>query len=406
MNMNPQVDIDTPSAPRKRVWFHAPQQSRLRRALFQIHLWVGLIESLYVIVIGLSGSALVFRQELEQKIEPHLHFVQPASQSASWNAVVATICAGNPGFRVEALVYPRQADQSAYVILEPAREKVGRQQTRTYYFNPYSGQVLGEENSLEGPLGWITNLHYYLFAGTSGLVVNGVMASGLFVLCLTGIVLWWPGIRRWTNALTIRLNSSWRRLNWDLHTVVGLWCSVVLAVIAFTGMYFAFPVPIGTVTVLATGGNPKQTAALLAPPRLSKTNNARALSLDEVLQVVKSSFPADTSAAFLMFSDGPDGIYTAVGYRRDAAPYAQGITLSIDPHSGEILKRVGTTQYPLGMRITQYFYTLHFGSFGGNGALGILVKILWVILGVVAAALGVTGVLMYWNRYLSKKWAQ
>ncbi len=44
-------------------WLHRPQQVGLRRALFQVHLWVALVLGLYVLVISLSGSAIVFRRE-------------------------------------------------------------------------------------------------------------------------------------------------------------------------------------------------------------------------------------------------------------------------------------------------------------------------------------------------------
>ena len=36
----------------------------VRRALFQVHLWAGIGVGLYVLVIGVSGSVLMFREEL------------------------------------------------------------------------------------------------------------------------------------------------------------------------------------------------------------------------------------------------------------------------------------------------------------------------------------------------------
>ena len=45
-------------------WLRQPQRVWLRRATFQIHLWVGLILGLYVVVLSLTGSALVYRNEL------------------------------------------------------------------------------------------------------------------------------------------------------------------------------------------------------------------------------------------------------------------------------------------------------------------------------------------------------
>ena len=45
-------------------WVRQPQTVLLRRALFQVHLWVGIALGLYVLVICLSGSILVYRNEI------------------------------------------------------------------------------------------------------------------------------------------------------------------------------------------------------------------------------------------------------------------------------------------------------------------------------------------------------
>jgi uncharacterized iron-regulated membrane protein len=52
-------------------WLRQPQRVWLRRAAFQIHLWVGLFIGLYVVVLSLTGSALVYRNELDR------HFATP-----------------------------------------------------------------------------------------------------------------------------------------------------------------------------------------------------------------------------------------------------------------------------------------------------------------------------------------
>jgi uncharacterized iron-regulated membrane protein len=44
-----------------------PQNVWLRRALFQVHLWTGIGVGIYLLVISVSGSALVFRTELHRK---------------------------------------------------------------------------------------------------------------------------------------------------------------------------------------------------------------------------------------------------------------------------------------------------------------------------------------------------
>src|SRR5688572_24542481 len=47
-------------------WIRQPQRVWLRRAIFQIHLWTGLAIGLYIVVLSLTGSVLVYRAELSR----------------------------------------------------------------------------------------------------------------------------------------------------------------------------------------------------------------------------------------------------------------------------------------------------------------------------------------------------
>jgi len=45
-----------------------PQTLWIRKAVFQIHLWTGIGVGLYIFVISVSGSAVVFRRELMRSL--------------------------------------------------------------------------------------------------------------------------------------------------------------------------------------------------------------------------------------------------------------------------------------------------------------------------------------------------
>jgi len=49
-----------------------PRRLWWRKAIFQIHLWVGLVLCLYVLIIGVTGSILVFESEIEHAVYSHL----------------------------------------------------------------------------------------------------------------------------------------------------------------------------------------------------------------------------------------------------------------------------------------------------------------------------------------------
>jgi len=63
------------------------------------------------------------------------------------------------------------------------------------------------------------------------------------LLCFTGAILWWPGIRSWRRSLTIDWKANWSRLNWNLHSVLGFWGFAFIFLWGISGIYLCFPQP-------------------------------------------------------------------------------------------------------------------------------------------------------------------
>jgi len=87
----------------------------------------------------------------------------------------------------------------------------------------------------------LIDLHDNLLAGEAGRAVNGVGAIAVLLVALSGLIIWWPGIRRWRSSLTLRRNVGWKRFVWDLHSAVGIWTFVVIVIFAVSGIYLCFP---------------------------------------------------------------------------------------------------------------------------------------------------------------------
>jgi len=88
---------------------------------------------------------------------------------------------------------------------------------------------------------WLVDFHANLLSGDTGRLFNGFGAIILTLLCLTGIVLWWPGVDHWRRSLTLNPHSSFARINWDLHNILGFWCLFFVLTWGISGIYFAFP---------------------------------------------------------------------------------------------------------------------------------------------------------------------
>ena len=173
-----------------------PQSNFLRRAIFQIHLWVGIGVALYVVVIGLSGAALVFRPEFQALTFPEFFACEPAgSPFAEPDAVIRTLQARYPDATLLGIDYPTQRRGTFLAYLTRGRELL------TVFSNSSTGEIIGEMPHRS----WINvlqEIHFDLFAGTTGRFVNGVAAFLLIAMFATGLIVWWPGIDRWRQSLT------------------------------------------------------------------------------------------------------------------------------------------------------------------------------------------------------------
>lgn len=402
------VDRETARRGRRSKWLHTPQRSLLRRAVFQIHLWAGIVVALYAVVIGISGSILVFGPELERALEPHLQLVHPGGGSAPLQPVLEAVHAAHPDERVLYLIPAEKPDRSASFILAPKQGKLDRSRLNTVYFNPHTGKILGEQIVIQGPMGWVRNAHYFLMAREGGVIVNGVMGIALLLLCLSGLVIWWPGLLRWKRSLLILHWSNWKRFNWDLHSAVGFWSCAALLAVSFTGVYLIFPTAVTRLTVAVVGDGAHSTAKpapVSSTPPVAPSHAPRTapLPIDQIVAIGRNAMPENSPLSYVSFPVLPGGPFTVAQYSSTFVPYSRLRSFEIDPHSGKILQRLDSAHSSLGMRLTQYFTAIHFGWFGGPGALGVIIKILWVLLGLAPAVLSISGLIMYWNRSLKQK---
>ena len=191
-------------------WLQHPKTVWLRRAVFQVHLWSGLGVGLYVVVISLSGSVLVYRSELRQTFNPEPRFVIASGDRMSAEALTDTALRAYPGYRVSIFTEPEDPTQAVTFMVD---RDGNRQQM---FFDPYTGEDLG--NAL--PLGWrlttwLLDLHDNLLYGDTGRSVNGIGAVLLTLLSLTGAFIWWPGIQSWRRSLTIDGKANWETVHMD-----------------------------------------------------------------------------------------------------------------------------------------------------------------------------------------------
>ena len=258
------TDTDAPTGILSR-WMRQPQKVWLRRAMFQVHLWTGLALGLYVVVLSVTGSLLVYRLELhdwlgspratlDERATPMTAAqLRAAAERAYPGWTVTSVHEGRYRARDAGPGGPggtggrgrgarRPPDPTASIMLQRAGE------TKDRLFNPYTGEDLGDNESRgQAALLWVVSLHDDLLLDRpSGTRLNAALSLAFTLVVLTGAVVWWPGVSRWKRSLGVALAAGWRRVNWDLHSAMGFWLLPFFVIWGVSGWYMGMPDPLTT----------------------------------------------------------------------------------------------------------------------------------------------------------------
>lgn len=427
-------------APRKPVqgllrrFFERPQQVWLRKAVFQIHLWGGLLVALYIIAIGVSGSILVFKEELMPKPRVNVGNVDykacTADQLIHAMDVASTVV---PQMKAFLASCPTPANSFFTVTVRPqtptgppmTRGSSPRLPQRTIYLHPRTIAVLGKADREVSWLETVEQLHVNLLMGRHGRLWNGIGATALLLLTITGMVLWWPGVKNWTRGLKVDFRKGWKRINFDLHSALGFWTLFFTVTWALTGMYFTWPklftTPIGKISPIVTANYPamqlRDAASRLYPQQQSgwehrqnrpgasqaqsQSKLAQGTSIDVRGMIAEAQRQSpDGHLEGVFYGTGPRPMFTIYMARGILGDYSNTDFVYFDQRSGRHLYTWHRGQnHTVGDWLLWLVAPLHFGTSWGQ-----TVKVLWALLGLALPALTITGMLMYWNRWLSKRW--
>lgn len=222
-------------------WLRQPQRVWLRRAAFQVHLWAGLVIGFYIVVLCLTGSVLVYRDVLDEAFETPAPAFDPTRQPLSTEEMTRAAARAYPGYtvtRVGGRLNRRRP------VIEVWVERGGQRIERV--FNPYTGEDLGPAlHWVTRANVWVARLHDELLFedGQRGRFWNGVGSMLVTLLCVTGAIVWWPGIRSWRRGIAVKWRAAWPRLNFDLHSAMGFWFFLLILMWGVTGVYLAIPEP-------------------------------------------------------------------------------------------------------------------------------------------------------------------
>ncbi len=363
-------------------------------------MWTGLAVSVFLLILGVTGSIVEWAPELTRTQK------QPLAAPAGAKAIpvgelVATVQKASPGAPLMVVnLGGERTDPYSFIVRESAPKR-GRSGVRFYTVNQYTGEIIKsqtpEENARNSRfadrfMGETLALHKNLWAGNTGLtIVNYSTLVGIFLI-LTGLILWWPRKIWW-----ITKGASWRRLNFDLHSVAGFYSMIFFLIISITGMMVHWGQIGRTIIQLAGQQRPAPAAA---PRRIPAPAGARPLSLEELL--AKADTLPGASTTSVRFGQHPGEPVTVL--RRSAASDGRTIQVSLDPFTGATLATNDPAAQPWAVRLVRNTVPIHDGTlFGMPG------RIIATITSTAVPVMVITGFIIWWKRKTTewkRRWAK
>jgi hypothetical protein len=203
----------------------------MRRALYLVHLYAGLFLGAAVVLVGVTGSAVVYRPEIEHLLNPEWFRASTVGEMRPLDELVANAVRTYPGVvpTFVSIQPPLTSRETAMVVMKD-RFGAGSGPWIRAHLDPYTGAVLASFDPRQTFSGVLFDLHSSLLVGehTWGEQIVGVFGIVLLLFCVTGALLWWPGARRFTRAFKggLPLKIVWALL--DILTILILGTGVYL----------------------------------------------------------------------------------------------------------------------------------------------------------------------------------
>jgi len=363
-------------------------QSRQFQVWGVLHKWSSLVSTIFLLMLCITGLPLTFHDEIDEALNPsNWQAKNPDAPLLSLDSILLSALSQRSD---ETPIY-MSFDAERPVINVTSGPVANAPASDMYFasFDATSGDLVPPANNGETVMEFILQLHTDMFLGLNGMYILAFMGLLLIVATVSGVVLYYQFMRRLSFG-TLRLNRP-KRLRWlDYHNFLGVTTMAWVLVVGLTGIINALEKPIldtwreNNLNQLISefeGGEIVTPVASLH----DAVEKAKLAAPGMTLQFV--AFPGSefsTSRHYAIFLHGN-------------SPFTKELSVPVlvDAVSGEL---IGKRNMPWYMQALSISRPLHFGDYGG-----LFLKIIWACLNVMTIIILITGLLLWYRKYLANK---
>ena len=314
-----------------------------------LHRWLGLVVSLVVIVVALSGGILIFHDSILRLTWPVLAQPLQSEQEYAYPAVLARVEQRFRDPAIQLIKFPDREMNAFHLWLRDGSEAL---------VDPSSGQLISRWTWQETWTGVLYELHANLMAGEPGEQVNGYLGLLILGFVLSGLVLWWPQRRTFRLRFAMPRGIAPAHLIRS-HSAIGVIFAAGIFLFVLTGVTMVFYRPfMATLTTVLDSTPPMVPVAKVEPMDQPVQPWAT------ILETVTKTFPDGKLVYYI--PPRPDNAVMTFRKRMPGEWHPNGRSfILLHAYTGEVLQTIDARQQELGMRLMEKAYPLHASKVGG-----------------------------------------
>lgn len=375
-----------------------------KRISYLLHLWLGMLSGIIIFIVAITGCIYTFQRELRDIFQPSQYvelqnkpFLSPSELKEKSVPYIYTSLPDSSNV-IYGVTYTKQ-DKAATVAYNHHEDGYS-----LLVLNPYSGDYIDKQVLKNDFFRFILAGHRNLWLPYAiGHQIVGWSVLVFVIVLITGIVLWIP--KKWNkkalkSRLTIKRKSGFFRFNYDLHNVLGIYASLVVLMIALTGLTWSFEWFANSYyKVISGGGEPKEWQVAQSDTTLISTISPLQDPADALWVKVKAEYPIGIEGSLIFdfpnkkadtfrigFNSANDDTY----YKRHFRFFDQ---YTLQELEGGGMYGIRYEDSSAGDKFYRMTYDIHVGAIGGFAG-----KLLVFLASLITASLPVTGFILWWKK--------
>ena len=352
------------------------------------HRWLGFISGLVVFIVSITGCIFCFQDEIQDALHSYRKVEVQYKPYVDPSILKAEALKGRAGAAASYMYY--------YGIDRPAGVLVNlpKNQMLYVYLNPYTGKIIHTENPAKNFFIIVEFIHLYLLLPARiGSLVVGISVIIFMVIMITGLILWWPKRKSdRKRSFNIKWNGRWRRVNYDLHNVLGFYATSIALILSITGLSMVFEsVREGIYTTANLGKAYPSEKVIPKSDSLLKAKVNSKFVIDKAFASAQVRSPK--AEMFLIFDDASASGTIGITAFAQSLHYYKSDEYVFEKYTGKLLKQTPHTQKSPGLKMNDMNYDLHVGQIGG-----LTTKIIAFLASLICASLPITGFIIWWGK--------